>query len=164
MAAISTCPSVAARRSTAAGSVPASRAQRTGAVARLGAAARPAAAAAGLRRPRRAYIAPRADVNADAFGAPRMRAPAASDAASRAREPSVRQFDFVVVGSGIAGLSYALKVAPYGKVAVITKDGASEGCTRYAQGGVCAVLDPLDSIEKHARDTMVAGAFLNDPK
>jgi hypothetical protein len=126
----------------------------------------PRAAPARPAPPRRtaAGAAARADVNADAFGAPGWRAAAAGAHGRRGPQPAVRQFDFLVIGSGIAGLSYALKVAPYGKVAVITKDGAAEGCTRYAQGGVCAVLDPLDSVEKHARDTMVAGAFLNDPK
>jgi len=68
----------------------------------------------------------------------------------------------VVIGSGIAGLTYALKVAPYGRVAVITKERICEGATAYAQGGVCAVLDPLDSVADHVRDTLVAGAFLND--
>jgi len=73
------------------------------------------------------------------------------------------QTDFLVVGSGIAGLSYALEVAAHGKVAVVTKGSASDGCTRYAQGGVAAVLSPLDSAAEHARDTHVAGCFLNDP-
>lgn len=86
---------------------------------------------------------------------------------SRAPELAVQKrqsvnYDFLVIGSGIAGLTYALKVAEHGSVAVVTKEDLSEGCTVYAQGGVCAVLDPLDSIEDHVQDTMVAGNFLND--
>ncbi|GBF99735.1 L-aspartate oxidase [Raphidocelis subcapitata] len=162
MVAVSACRAPPAPRRTAARCC----------AARAGAAQLPlrrapaAAAAAAPRRASRARaVAPRADVNADAFGAPAWRAAAAAARpAPRAGGPAVRQFDFIVIGSGIAGLSYALKVAPYGKVAVITKDAAAEGCTRYAQGGVCAVLDPFDSVEKHVRDTIVAGAHLNDSK
>lgn len=55
------------------------------------------------------------------------------------------------------------QVAEFGRVAIITKAHADEGCTTYAQGGVCAVLDPLDSVDKHVQDTMVAGAHLNNP-
>ena len=82
-------------------------------------------------------------------------------AASREAVGQTQHHDFIVLGSGIAGLSYALKVAQYGSVAVITKSEAEEGCTQYAQGGICAVLDASDSIDNHIRDTVVAGAFLN---
>jgi len=78
--------------------------------------------------------------------------------------PEVLESDFLVIGSGIAGLSFALRVADHGKVSIVTKDVASEGSTRYAQGGVCAVLAANDSVESHASDTMVAGDYLCDPE
>jgi L-aspartate oxidase len=68
--------------------------------------------------------------------------------------------DFLVLGSGIAGLSFALRAARYGEVLVVTKRAADEAATAYAQGGVAAVLSPEDSFEKHAADTIVAGAGL----
>jgi L-aspartate oxidase len=68
--------------------------------------------------------------------------------------------DFLVVGSGIAGLSFALKVADRGKVILITKSNADESNTKYAQGGIAAVWDESDSIEKHVADTLNAGAGL----
>lgn len=70
--------------------------------------------------------------------------------------------DFLVIGSGIAGLSYALKVADHGKVAIITKRGRSETATNLAQGGIASVISLDDSFAEHVRDTMVAGAFLSD--
>ena len=77
------------------------------------------------------------------------------------RKSSVR-VDFLVIGSGISGLSYALEAAEFGKVAVVTKDVAYEGSTHYAQGGISAVIDPNDTAEEHARDTQIAGDFLCD--
>lgn len=73
-----------------------------------------------------------------------------------------KYFDFAVIGSGIAGLRYALEVAKYGSVAVITKAKSHECNTNYAQGGVSAVLCPSDSVESHMNDTIVAGAYLCD--
>ncbi|KAG7555285.1 Fumarate reductase/succinate dehydrogenase flavoprotein-like C-terminal domain superfamily [Arabidopsis suecica] len=75
---------------------------------------------------------------------------------------STKYYDFTVIGSGVAGLRYALEVAKQGTVAVITKDEPHESNTNYAQGGVSAVLCPLDSVESHMQDTMVAGAHLCD--
>ncbi len=68
--------------------------------------------------------------------------------------------DFLVIGSGIAGLSYALKVADHGSVSVVTKREISETATNLAQGGIASVLSSEDSFASHIRDTMVAGAFL----
>ena len=72
--------------------------------------------------------------------------------------------DFLVIGSGIAGLSFALEAAEHGEVIVVTKRSRDESNTKYAQGGVAAVLDENDSFDAHAADTMVAGAGLNHPR
>src|SRR3989442_7779225 len=72
----------------------------------------------------------------------------------------MKQFDFVVLGRGIAGLSFALKVAPHGRVAIITKKNRAESTTNYAQGGIAAVTSKEDSVELHVRDTLEAGAGL----
>jgi len=68
--------------------------------------------------------------------------------------------DFVVVGSGIAGLSFALEAADHGDVVVITKKDDAESATNLAQGGIAAVVDPGDSFEKHVRDTLKGGVGL----
>src|SRR3979409_1657694 len=72
----------------------------------------------------------------------------------------MKQFDFLVLGSGIAGLSFALKVAAHGRVAIITKKDRAESNTNYAQGGIAAVTSREDSFELHVRDTLEAGAGL----
>lgn len=72
-------------------------------------------------------------------------------------------FDFLVIGSGLAGLSFALKAAEFGTVAVVTKREITEANTSYAQGGISGVMDfSTDSFEKHVNDTLEAGAGLND--
>jgi L-aspartate oxidase len=76
----------------------------------------------------------------------------------------VLQFDTLIIGSGLAGLSLALKLADKQKVAVITKKSLLEGASAWAQGGIAAVLSPDDSFEKHIQDTHIAGAGLCDPE
>jgi L-aspartate oxidase len=75
---------------------------------------------------------------------------------------SVLKFDFLIIGSGIAGLTYAIKVSEYGKVCIVTKNMIDDTATRYAQGGIAAVIEKMDSYEKHVSDTMIAGCGLND--
>jgi L-aspartate oxidase len=75
-----------------------------------------------------------------------------------------KEVDFLVLGSGIAGLSYALKVAPHGKVLIVTKNAANDTATWYAQGGIAAVMYNPDSYEKHIQDTLNAGSYLNNEK
>lgn len=72
----------------------------------------------------------------------------------------MKQFDYLVIGSGVAGLFFALKVAPHGRVAVVTKKDRSESNTKYAQGGIAAVTSREDSFDLHVRDTLNAGAGL----
>lgn len=71
-------------------------------------------------------------------------------------------FDVLIIGSGAAGLSLALKVAEQLKVGVLSKGPLKEGSTLYAQGGIAAVFDESDSIESHISDTLIAGAGLCD--
>ena len=75
----------------------------------------------------------------------------------------VHTFDFLVIGSGIAGMSLALKVADKGKVAIICKTELEEANTYYAQGGIASVTNLLvDNFDKHIEDTMIAGDWIND--
>lgn len=75
---------------------------------------------------------------------------------------AVSAFDFVVIGSGIAGLSFALKAAAHGEVAIVTKRARAESNTAWAQGGIASVTSTEDSFELHVRDTLEAGAGLCD--
>ena len=72
----------------------------------------------------------------------------------------MKQFDYLVLGSGIAGLTFALQVAPRGRVAIVTKKDRAESNTNYAQGGIASVTSKEDSFESHVRDTLMAGAGL----
>jgi L-aspartate oxidase len=74
-----------------------------------------------------------------------------------------KRTDFLVIGSGIAGLTFALKAARFGKVSIVTKSTLEESNTRYAQGGIAAVFSEPDNFEKHIRDTLIAGdGFCNE--
>jgi L-aspartate oxidase len=70
--------------------------------------------------------------------------------------------DYFIVGSGMAGLMSALHLASYGKVTLVTKLKLQDCNTNFAQGGICCVMEDGDTFEKHARDTMIAGAWLGD--
>jgi L-aspartate oxidase len=72
--------------------------------------------------------------------------------------------DYLVLGSGVAGLTFALEAAKRGRVLVLTKRGASDSSTAWAQGGISAVLDPADKFENHIEDTLIAGAGLSHKK
>ncbi len=74
--------------------------------------------------------------------------------------PQVHDYDVLVIGSGAAGLTLALQLAPKMHVAVLSKARLSAGSTYWAQGGVAAVLDATDSVENHVQDTLIAGGGL----
>lgn len=73
-----------------------------------------------------------------------------------------KHFDYLVIGSGIAGLSFALKVAAHGKVGIVFKTRIDETNTSYAQGGISSVTYSPDNFEKHIHDTLIAGDGLCD--
>ena len=75
-----------------------------------------------------------------------------------------REYDYFIVGSGIAGLSTALLARQYGSVLIVTKGSIDDCNTRYAQGGIAAAIGQGDSPELHMQDTFKAGAGLCDPE
>jgi len=81
------------------------------------------------------------------------------------KEIKMRQkTDFLVIGTGVAGLSYALKVADFGQVILVAKSSIDEGSTKLAQGGIAAVMYHPDTYEKHIEDTLIAGDNLSNPE
>src|SRR5208282_5780027 len=74
----------------------------------------------------------------------------------------IRKVDFLVIGSGLAGLSFALKVADAGKVCLVTKNKLDDTNTKYAQGGIASVTYEPDNFEKHVKDTLISGDGLCD--
>ncbi len=92
-----------------------------------------------------------------------MNAPTLAITHKKAWNARSMKFDIIVVGSGIAGLSFAIKSAANGfKVAVVTKKASAESNTNHAQGGIACVYDKADDFENHVKDTLVAGAGLCD--
>ena len=76
-----------------------------------------------------------------------------------------KEYDFLVIGSGIAGMSFALKVADKGKVALVCRTSLDEANTALAQGGIASVTNlKVDNFEKHIEDTMIAGDWLSNPE
>ena len=69
-------------------------------------------------------------------------------------------YDYLIIGSGLAGLSLALKAATHGSVVIVTKDHLPESNSAYAQGGIASVWSPEDSFAAHVQDTLIAGAGL----
>ena len=76
----------------------------------------------------------------------------------------MQSFDVLIIGSGLAGQSAALRLAADRKVVLVSKRRLEDSASGWAQGGIAAVLDSKDSIEAHIHDTLVAGAWLNDPE
>jgi L-aspartate oxidase len=83
---------------------------------------------------------------------------------SKAASTSCREYDILVIGSGAAGLTMALRSADFARVAVLSKGDLNQGATFYAQGGIAAVLDEEDSVDSHIEDTLSAGVGLCHPQ
>ena len=78
----------------------------------------------------------------------------------------VYKYDFLIIGAGVAGMSYALKIARAhkGKICLVCKTTLDEANTKFAQGGVASVTNlEVDNFEKHIEDTMIAGDYISDP-
>ncbi|MDR9467636.1 L-aspartate oxidase [Marinospirillum sp.] len=73
-----------------------------------------------------------------------------------------REFDVIILGTGAAGMTAALHLAPKYRVALLSKGNMGEGSTRWAQGGIATVIDPEDTLEAHIEDTLIAGGGLCD--
>ena len=71
------------------------------------------------------------------------------------------KFDFIIVGSGLAGMNAALNASNYGKVLLLSKKKITQSNTYYAQGGIAVALDPQDNFSSHLQDTLTAGSFHN---
>ena len=78
--------------------------------------------------------------------------------------PAMIKTNFLVIGSGISGLNFALQAAKKGKVTLVTKKKIIDSSTNFAQGGVAAILDKTDDVEQHVKDTLEAGAYHNNEK
>ena len=78
--------------------------------------------------------------------------------------PAMIKTNFLVIGSGISGLNFALQAAKKGKVLLVTKKKIIDSSTNFAQGGIAAILDKTDNIEQHVKDTLSAGAYHNNKK
>jgi len=76
----------------------------------------------------------------------------------------VLRFDVLIIGSGLAGLTLALQLAPHRQVCLVTKRQLTDSSSSWAQGGIAAVLADDDSLEAHIQDTLIAGAGLCDPE
>ncbi len=73
-----------------------------------------------------------------------------------------RDTDFLIIGSGLAGLTAALRLSAHGQVLLVCKGASDEANTRYAQGGISCVMDPTDSMDEHIQDTLQTGGGLSD--